>query len=297
MTQQTLPAGDVGAAAAAVAERVCASVAEVRSRGRGGGAGTVWRSDGTIVTNHHVVMGDRAEVTLADGRRFDADVVARDPRNDLARLKISALDLPAVAVGDARTLRVGELVLAVGHPFGIRGAVTIGVVSSALPQAGSAQARELLRADVLLGPGNSGGPLTDARGRVVGINAMVAGGLALAVPSHLVERLVAGQSRRLVLGIEAREVELAPALAVRAPITSGRAALVVGVSAGGVADRAGLLVGDLLVALDGHPLEGVDGLLNALAAHSDGPIRLGLLRGGVSREIVVEAAEPARRAA
>ncbi|MBA2450213.1 MAG: trypsin-like peptidase domain-containing protein [Chloroflexi bacterium] len=297
MTQQTLPTGDVGTAAAAVAERVCASVAEVRSRGRGGGAGTVWRSDGTIVTNHHVVMDDRAEVTLADGRRFDADVVARDPRNDLAQLKIPATDLPAVAVGDARALRVGELLLAVGHPFGVRCAVTIGVVSAALPEGGPVQARELIRADVLLGPGNSGGPLTDARGRVVGINAMVAGGLALAVPSHLVERLVAGHPSRMVLGIEVREVELAPALATRAPITSGRAALVVGVSASGVAERSGLMVGDILVALDGHALEGADGLLNALATHADGPIRLGLLRGGAPWEIVAEPVEPARRAA
>ena len=297
MAQSLFPTGIVGEAAAAVAERVRASVAEVRSRGRGGGAGTVWRPDGTIVTNHHVVGGDHAEVTLADGRTLAAVVVARDPRNDLAQLKVAASALPAATIGDARKLRVGELVLAVGHPFGMRGAVTVGVLSAAPAHTGPGPARELVRADILLGPGNSGGPLTDARGRVVGVNAMVAGGLALAVPSHLVERLVADRPERPRLGIDAREVELAPALATRAPVSSGRAALVTGVAAGGAAERAGLLIGDVLLAVDGQPLEGTDGLLNALDAHSGGPIRLGLLRGGVPREVVVLPVQPETRVA
>jgi serine protease Do len=190
MSISTQGVKDLGEAAAAVAERVRPSVVEVRLPGRGVGAGTIWSSDGTIVTNHHVVPGDRAEVRLADGRVFPAEVVARDPGNDLAVLRVPASDLPAAVIGDARGLRVGELVLAVGHPFGLRGAVSVGVVSEALPQ-GTGPSRELVRADVLLGPGNSGGPLTDGLGRVVGINAMVNGGLALAVPSHLVERLLA----------------------------------------------------------------------------------------------------------
>jgi serine protease Do len=189
MAVSTQNSGDLGEAAAAVAERVCLSVVEVRLPGRGVGAGTVWRPDGTILTNHHVVPGERAEVRLAGGRIFPAYVVARDPQNDLAVLRVPASDLPAATIGDARALRVGELVLAVGHPFGLRGAVTVGVVSETLWQ-DPGGSRELIRADVLLGPGNSGGPLTDALGRVVGINAMVGGGLALAVPSHLADRLL-----------------------------------------------------------------------------------------------------------
>ena len=186
------PAGSVEGAVARLAEALRASVVEVRTPGAGHGAGTIWRSDGTIVTNHHVVPGDRAEVVLSDGRRLPAVVVGRDPRNDLAVLEVAAGGLPAVTVGDAAGLRCGELVVAVGHPFGIRGAVTLGVVSAALPpRPVPLPVRELIRADVLLGPGNSGGPLADARGRVVGINAMVAGGLALAVPARLVERLLA----------------------------------------------------------------------------------------------------------
>ena len=192
MSTYVAPLDAVGRAAAEVAQRLGASVVEVRTAGAGHGAGTIWRSDGTIVTNHHVVPRERAEVALADGRRLPAVVVARDPRNDLAVLRVAAGDLPAATIGDAAALRCGELVIAVGHPFGMRNAVTLGVVSAAMPpRPVPLPIRELIRADVLLGPGNSGGPLADARGRVVGINAMVAGGLALAVPSHLVERLLA----------------------------------------------------------------------------------------------------------
>lgn len=187
----------VGRAAADLVERLQRSVVEVRTPGAGHGAGTVWRPDGLVVTNHHVVPRDRAEVVLADGRRLDGEVVARDERNDLALLEVAAGGLPAVPVGDARALRVGELVVAVGHPFGLRGAATIGVVSAAMPpRPVPLPARELIRADVLLGPGNSGGPLADARGYVVGINAMVVGGLALAVPAQLVERLIMARAVR-----------------------------------------------------------------------------------------------------
>lgn len=184
----------LGGWAADVARRLLASVVEVISEA-GQGAGTVWRPDGTIVTSHHVAPGRQALVRLADGRTLPGVVLARDLRNDLAVLKVSAAP-PAAPIRDGRQLRAGELVLAIGHPFGQRGAVTLGVVSSALPAVPAPGARELIRADLLLGPGNSGGPLADARGRVVGINAMIGGGLALAVPSHLVERLLAALDQR-----------------------------------------------------------------------------------------------------
>jgi serine protease Do len=289
--------GDVGAAAAEVAERVCASVVEVRAQGGGAGAGTIWRPDGIILTNHHVVPRDRAEVILADGRRLEGAVVGRDPRNDLAALEVTATGLAAATIGDARALRVGELVMAIGHPFGVRCAVTVGVVSVALPERGPEQVRELVRADVLLGPGNSGGPLADARGRVVGINSMVVGGLALAIPSHVAARLVAELGGRPSLGIALRDVELPPALLARAPAGAGRGALVLRVNPGSAAEQAGLLIGDLLVSVDGRALNGSQGVLDALAGWPGGPIRLGLLRGGVPREVVVLPARPERRAA
>jgi serine protease Do len=289
--------GDVGAAVAEVAERVCASVVEVRARGGGAGAGTIWHPDGTILTNHHVVPSDRAEVILADGRPLEGAVVGRDPGNDLAVLQVPATDLAAATIGDARALRVGELVLAIGHPFGVRCAVTVGVVSALLAEPAPARMRELIRADVTLGPGNSGGPLADARGRVVGLNSMVAGRLALAVPSHVAARLVAELGGRPSIGIALRDVELPPALVARAPIGSGRGALVLRVNPGSAAEQAGLLIGDLLLSVDGRALNGSQGVLDALAAWPGGPIRLGLLRGGVPREVVVLPARPERRAA
>src|SRR6266536_2995971 len=120
MTMPELLNIDLGSAAAAVADRLAASVVEVRPLGwPGAGAGTIWRSDGIVMTNHHVAPGDEAEVHLLDGRRLRGRVIARDEPNDLAAIQIAATGLPAAPIGDARTLRVGELVLAVGHPFGL----------------------------------------------------------------------------------------------------------------------------------------------------------------------------------
>jgi serine protease Do len=335
-------ASEVGGAAAGVAERVRESVVEVRPRGGGAGAGTIWREDGIVVTNYHVAGKGRAQVRLADGRTFEGQVVAFDARNGLAVLPIPASDLPAAEIGDARRLRPGELVLAVGHPYGVRNAVTVGVVNSALPESprggagegrpqgaatesegtrrkgsepeggqgrgvtsGSArernrlwrwgQGRELVLADVLLGPGNSGGPLVDARGRVVGINAMVGNGLALAVPSHLVQRLLARQGDPPRLGVSVQDVFLPAPLAALAGVEAGAAAIVVETAPGSPAAHAGLLLGDVLVALDGVALDGSGGLLNALEAHDGGPVSLTLIRGGVVREVAVdvESAPPA----
>jgi serine protease Do len=153
MTGTVHDGGDPGMAAAAVAERVARSVVMVRSGRAGGGAGVIWRPDGLVATNHHVAPGDRASVVVPDGRELDATIVARDPANDLAMLKVAAVGLPAAAIGDARTLRVGELVLAIGHPFGIRHAVTLGLVHTLVQRESERQGRELVRADVLLGPG------------------------------------------------------------------------------------------------------------------------------------------------
>jgi serine protease Do len=164
--------------------------------GRGHGSGVIWDRDGLIVTSHHVLDGPRAEVELADGRRFLASVLARDPRNDLAALRVPAAPLPAARIADSTRLRLGELILAVGHPLDIPGAAALGIVSGVPssrggPHQGGSE-RELLQADLWLAPGSSGGALADATGAVVGVACMVAyPGVALAVPSHVVGRFLA----------------------------------------------------------------------------------------------------------
>jgi serine protease Do len=158
----------------------------------GQGSGLIWDSEGLIVTNHHVLAHPHAEVELCEGRRVMAKVVARDPQNDLAALSVAGKGLPAALIGDSRALRVGELILAIGHPFGVRGSITLGIVSAigSATWVGQAQ-RELLLADLLLAPGNSGGPLANLAGRVVGIASMVlSSGSALAVPTHVVSRFI-----------------------------------------------------------------------------------------------------------
>lgn len=281
---------------AGVAELVRRSVVEVRTANHGGGAGTIWRADGIILTNHHVAPRDRAEVRLADGRELTATVIARDPENDIAALRVQAEALPALERRDAATLRPGELVLAVGHPFGVRHAVSLGVVSAA-PAPNGHDRRELIRADVLLGPGNSGGPLVDARGRVAGLNAMVMGGLALAVPGHLAERLLGAPAPRPRLGVSVRDVVLSPAAAQAAGLTERRAALVGEIDPHGAAARAGVLPGDLLIALNGERLTGGEALLGALGGIAAGSAPLRLLHGGVPRDLTIEFGATESRAA
>ena len=189
---------DLDREASALVQRVAPSVVEIRA-GNGAGAGTIWRQDGLIVTNDHVVPHDRVEVRLADGRTAPGQVLARDLRNDLAVVSVNLGTLPA-AEARLGPVRTGEVVMAVGHPFGVRYAVSMGIVSTAHaqapqevlrePQGAQGAPRSLIQADVAIGPGNSGGPLVDAAGRVIGINAMIGGGLALAVPSRLAEGLV-----------------------------------------------------------------------------------------------------------
>ena len=177
---------NIAAELADVAKRLCRSTVQVLS-GNGSGSGVIWHADGLIVTNSHVVHKSRATVQLADGRVFEAVCKSRDPERDLAALQVEATDLPAAAIADS-DVRVGELVLAVGNPLGLVGALSTGIISRLDTVAASSQ--WWVMADVRLFPGNSGGPLADAQGRVIGINSMVVEGLALAVPSQAVKRFL-----------------------------------------------------------------------------------------------------------
>ena len=176
---------------AAVMTRLREITVELRATGPARGAGVIWRANGLVVTCAHVVESAHraragALVVLPDGRRLPAALVAWDRHLDLAVLRVEARDLPAATVGDPGRLRPGELVLAVGHPFGLSGAVVTGIVHGA-PTRGRHDELRWIQADLRLAPGNSGGPMADASGRVIGVNTMIAGGLALAVPSHVVQ--------------------------------------------------------------------------------------------------------------
>jgi serine protease Do len=175
---------------ATVAELLRQVTVHVHAGGRSAGAGVVWLRSGLIVTNAHVAAGPRAEVVLPDGRTLAARLVARDPSRDLAALAVDGGTLQAAVRADARGLRAGEMVLALGHPLGVPYAAALGVVHRV--PSGAEGPGGWLHSDIRLAPGNSGGPLADTAGRVVGINAMIAGGLGIAVPTHLVERFVHG---------------------------------------------------------------------------------------------------------
>jgi len=172
---------------AAIAERLIRSTVQVHAGKVGAGSGVIWQADGLIVTNAHVAR-EPARVALPDGRAMKGRVLAWDRASDLAAIAVDAHDLPAVVVGDSGGLRVGELVVAVGHALGLPAAITAGVIH-ALPPRG--RQTGLIRADLKLAPGNSGGPLADAEGRVIGINTMIADGLGCAVPSRMVRRFLA----------------------------------------------------------------------------------------------------------
>ena len=171
-----------------LADRLRAITVQVHGEPAGVGSGVLWSSDGLVVTNAHVVRG-RVSVVLPGGRAVPARLLARDPEHDLAALAIDAHGLAAAEIGDSDRLRVGQLVVAAGNPLGLAGAVTAGLIHAIGPHHPARPS--LIQADLRLAPGNSGGPLADAQGRVIGINAMIAGGLALAVPTRLVARFLA----------------------------------------------------------------------------------------------------------
>jgi serine protease Do len=215
--------------------------------GDGAGSGVIWSADGLIVTNAHVARGKRATVTLADGHARDAETIAWDPERDLAALKIDATGLPAAVPGDSDELRAGQIVVALGHPHGLGATLTTGVIHAVAPR--RAEGRPWVQADVRLAPGNSGGPLADAQGRVIGLNAMVAGGLALAVPAGaVIEFIGAGRPRRRALGVTARAVK------VRDGHGDLTGFIVIGVDAGSAAAQAGLSLGDVLLGDVRHAL-------------------------------------------
>jgi serine protease Do len=257
------------------AELLRRSTVHVRVDRAGSGSGVIWEPNGLIVTNAHVARAPRVEIELSDGRTFPAEVTARDERRDLASLSVDSVDLPAAHIGDSDALRVGQLVSAVGNPLGLSGALTLGIIHAIAPAEGHGR-QSWVQADVHLAPGNSGGPLADVTGAVIGINSMVAGGLGLAVPSSAVQHFLGTGGARPRLGIGMQHVVIP---------RDGQAVhglLLLEVSPGAAADRAGLIVGDIVVGVNGTHLDGARQLLAALdSAGLPGTLVLDIVRGGL----------------
>ena len=169
------------------------SLVEVSSGRQGQGAGVIWRSDGLIITNAHVVRRRTPQVTLWDGSRYAATLVAKDEQNDLAALKIDATDLPMIKRGSSEAVLPGQWVTAAGHPWGVLGAASAGsLIASGPPLEWGENGRSMLQESLQLRPGHSGGPLLDENGRLIGINTMISGPqVGLAIPVHVVEQFVA----------------------------------------------------------------------------------------------------------
>ncbi|HVA24976.1 MAG TPA: trypsin-like peptidase domain-containing protein [Chloroflexota bacterium] len=287
--------GGASNAIAYLIQQVRPSVVQIQVHGRGVGAGVIWDSDGGIVTNRHVVGEAEGplQVLLGDGRTMAAQVVRRHPAADLALLQIPAGGLQPASAGDSEALRVGQLVFAIGHPWGQPDVVTAGIVSGAgdTPARWGGRPVDYIRSDVRLAPGNSGGPLIDAAGQVVGINSMIWGGdLSAAIPSHVVQRWLArGQAPPAFLGVELRPVEL------RTQRDRSAGLLVSGLRADGPAERAGLLLGDVVVGVDGEPVPEPEALAEALAARQPGETAvLEVVRAGAIQRLEVALGAAAR---
>jgi S1-C subfamily serine protease len=294
-------------AVVSIAERLSPSVANLRVQRRlrggrvaaGGGSGVVVTADGFMLTSAHVVAGVRGavEASFVDGREVRAEVVGADPLSDLAVLRSETEDLVPAQLGDAEKLRVGQLVVAIGNPNGFAGSVTAGVVSAlgrSLPVRSRAAGRiveNVIQTDAALNPGNSGGALADGSGCVVGINTAVAGvGLGLAVPINEVTRKIVGalmregRFTRAYLGIAGGSRPLPPKLARE--LGRGACVEVVEVVEGSPAAAAGLRPEDLIVAVDGTPVAGVDDLQRLMTAERIGArVPATVVRDGVRLEL------------
>jgi len=257
------------------AERVSPSVVYIQVTGSGSGSGFVFTPDGFILTNSHVVHGaTKLDVTLMDGRRFQAQSIGDDPDTDLAVIRITAPDLVPAQLGESQTIRVGQLVIAIGNPYGFQYSVTAGVVS-ALGRSLRAQSGRLMdgviQTDAALNPGNSGGPLVNSRAEVIGVNTatiLPAQGICFATSidtaKFVAGRLIRdGKMSRSYIGVAGQNVPI-PRRIVRfyqLPVETG--VLLVSFETNGeasAAKEAGLLAGDLLIEFDGYPIRGIDDL-------------------------------------
>ncbi|WP_242372889.1 MULTISPECIES: S1C family serine protease [Anaeromyxobacter] len=290
-----IPIADLSSGLADLVALASPSVVGVEHR-RGLGSGVVLAPDGWILTNAHVAAGPGPlRVRLSGARTVKGELAGADARTDLAVVRAEARDLPPLPLAERR-LRVGEIVLAIGNPLGFERSVTTGVVSALhrnLPAARGEVLEGLVQTDAAVNPGNSGGPLVDAHGAVVGITTAMlpwAHGIGFAIPAHTASWIASvlirdGSVRRPFLGVSARGEDLDPADAQAAG--HGRAVRVMEVVAGSPAEAAGLRGGDLVVGAAGGPVETLDDLVRAMVLGGEGALRVDVLRGGGLRQVEI----------
>jgi len=310
------------AAVTAAAERVSPSVVNVEIRQRpdnrqpspsrpmelrGSGSGFVFTPDGFILTNSHVVhRASRLGVTLPDGRSFEAHLIGEDPDTDLAVIRVNADGLVPAVLGDSKSIRVGQLVVAIGNPYGFQCTVTAGVVSALGRSLRSHSGRlidDVVQTDAALNPGNSGGPLVTSRGEVIGVNTAVilpAQGLCFAIAintaKHVAGLLIRnGKIRRGHIGVAGQNVTLQRRLVHQHSLAVTSGILVISLEPNGPAHRAGLREGDVIVAYGSHPVASIDELHRLLTEEQVGTkIELTLLRSGEKLTLEVVPEESAR---
>jgi S1-C subfamily serine protease len=279
------------------AEAVGPSVVKIEVRGRigersGSGSGFIITPDGFVLTNSHVVHGAKSiDVMLADGRHPDAQVVGDDPDTDLAVVRVYAPQLRPVRLGNSKSVRVGQLAIAIGNPYGFQCTVTAGVVS-ALGRSFRANTGRLMddiiQTDAALNPGNSGGPLVNSRGEVIGVNTAVilpAQGLCFAIgidtAKHVAGWLIKdGKIRRSYIGVGGQNVPISRRVVRHHKLETTSGVLVIAVAKGGPAARAGLREGDIMVSYNARPTESIDALHKLLTGDQIGAVSsLTVLRG------------------
>jgi len=277
---------------------------------RGGGSGVVFTPDGLVLTNSHVVhRAPRMNLTLPDGRTFRADIVGDDPDTDLAVIRAAVdagVSLPWASLGDSRAVRVGQIAIAIGNPYGFQHSVTAGVVSALGRSLRSRSGRlmdDVIQTDAALNPGNSGGPLVTTRGEVIGINTatiLPAQGLCLAIASNTAQfvagRLIRdGRIRRSYIGVAGQTVPIPRALARANQLAASSGVLVASIEPQSPAAGAGLRDGDVILALAGEAISGVDQLHRQLTDDRIGtPVLVTVLRNGERRQLTVVPAESRR---
>jgi S1-C subfamily serine protease len=282
-----------------------------RGRQGGSGSGVIVSPDGLVLTNSHVAGGSaRIRATTADGQNLTAQVVGDDPDTDLALVRINeSVTLPFAPLGDSRQLKRGQLVIAIGNPLGFESTVTAGVVSALGRSLRASTGRlidDLIQTDAALNPGNSGGPLVSSHGQVVGINTAIimgAQGICFAIAANtakfvLGELVRHGRVRRGYIGISAAQTRLPRRIRNIAGLTQESAVVVSGVEPSSPADRAGLVAGDILLALDGQAVTGADDLIRLLTGEKIGHgMEIDLLREGSRKQLTLTPEERQRRAA